>query len=206
MNTTPQDNHDKMVARLCKPGEDILSTLDGFRMSLLINSIAAFCRIGHQADMVKKATVYNKGEVFDVLPKIHEVPAAMRHIGEVAMMTMTVEKAELVHMAVAICGEAAEIAEAVLNFVIRNKGLDKENMLEEEGDMEFYLNRLRSILGHSRNQVLKHNTDKLAVRYGQSYSDSAAIARVDKKSVENCINNGIGVLNNEIEEINPQPL
>lgn len=45
---------------------------------------------------------------------------------------------------------------------IYRKELDVENIIEELGDLEFYLEGLRSHLGITRQQVLEANRDKLA--------------------------------------------
>jgi len=83
-------------------------------------------------------------------------------------------------MIMGISGEAGELLDAVKKCTIYRKPLDVPNVLEELGDLEFYLEGLRQILGISREQVLNQNIAKLRVRYGQKYSDKAAQDRVDK--------------------------
>jgi NTP pyrophosphatase (non-canonical NTP hydrolase) len=89
-------------------------------------------------------------------------------------------KAHRVHMAMGIAGEAGELLDAIKKHVIYNRELDIENVIEELGDIEFYMEGLRDQLGVSREDVLQHNINKLTTRYGKSYSDSAANARADK--------------------------
>lgn len=89
--------------------------------------------------------------------------------------------ATLMHAAVGIAGEAGELLDATKKAWVYNKPLDRENMLEELGDMFFYVVKAMQMLGFSLNDVIKKNQDKLAKRYPQGvYSDQHAQARLDK--------------------------
>lgn len=92
------------------------------------------------------------------------------------------EKANLIHMIMGISGEAGELLDAVKKHVIYNKPLDINNVLEELGDLEFYLEGLRQALGLTRQETLDANIKKLSVRYSAAtYSDQAAQERKDKE-------------------------
>ena len=87
----------------------------------------------------------------------------------------------VLHMAVGVSGEAGELLDAVKKFAIYNKPIDVENVIEELGDLEFYMEGLRQAFGLTRQQTLDANIKKLMKRYaGLSYSDQAAINRADK--------------------------
>ena len=92
---------------------------------------------------------------------------------------MTEEKISIVHMAMGIAGEAGEILELVKKWFAYDRRIDKEEMVKELGDIEFYLEGMRQELRISRDDILSINIQKLRQRYGAKYSDSAAIARVD---------------------------
>ena len=101
--------------------------------------------------------------------------------GAAILSTMTSEKANLWHMATGVAGEGGELLDAIKKHAIYNKPLDVENVIEELGDLEFYMAGLRQALGISRQQTLEANVAKLRVRYeGLNYSDAAAINRADK--------------------------
>ena len=86
-----------------------------------------------------------------------------------------------IHMVMGICGEAGELLDAIKKNTIYKKILDMENVVEELGDIEFYLEGLRQSLHISREDCLRANIQKLNVRYaGLKYSNDAAIARRDK--------------------------
>ncbi len=93
---------------------------------------------------------------------------------------MTASDAHLMHMVVGVCGEAGELLDAVKKAVIYRKELDRVNVIEELGDIEFYMEGLRQGLGITREQCIKENSAKLTKRYGSMYSNEAAKNRADK--------------------------
>lgn len=64
--------------------------------------------------------------------------------------SMTPEKAHLMHMAVGVAGEVGELLGAFVEALINRNPLDLENVTEELGDAEFYLEGLRQGLGFNR--------------------------------------------------------
>ena len=57
-----------------------------------------------------------------------------------------------------------------------------DNITEESGDIEFYLEGLRQIFAIRRKDTLTANIKKLSKRYSDlQYSNKSAIDRVDKK-------------------------
>lgn len=101
--------------------------------------------------------------------------------GTVILEELTGSRCNLWHMATGISGEAGELLDAVKKHVAYNKTLDVENIVEELGDLEFYMEGLRQELGITRQETLDGNYDKLMKkRYPQGYSDAAAHARADK--------------------------
>ena len=101
--------------------------------------------------------------------------------GKDIQASLTYQGAHLLHMVVGISGEAGELLDAIKKATIYNKELDVANVIEELGDLEFYMEGLRQGLGITREQTLDHNIAKLTVRYGKKYSDQAAQQRADKQ-------------------------
>lgn len=101
---------------------------------------------------------------------------------ESILPTLTSRKVDLIHAVLGISGEAGELLDAVKKFAIYNKTLDIENVVEELGDLEFYMEHLRQRLGIRREVTLRHNIDKLRKRYPEGYTDAAAHARADKQA------------------------
>lgn len=103
--------------------------------------------------------------------------------GEAILGALTPAKADALHMALGISGEAGELADAIKKWAIYGKDLDYANVVEELGDLEFLMEGLRQICGIAREETLTANMAKLGVRYaGFNYSDAAAIARADKET------------------------
>jgi NTP pyrophosphatase (non-canonical NTP hydrolase) len=113
--------------------------------------------------------------------KFESMVAALVKDGRAIVVDMTPSKAHLLHMAVGISGEAGELLDAIKKAVIYNKPLDIENVIEELGDIEFYLEGLRQELAIMREVTIQANISKLGVRYSKgAYSDEQAQERADK--------------------------
>jgi NTP pyrophosphatase (non-canonical NTP hydrolase) len=102
--------------------------------------------------------------------------------GQEIIADLTPQNAHLWHMASCVCGEAGELFDAIKKPAIYAKGqIDRENVIEEMGDLEFYLAGLRLGLGITRSEVLQANMDKLQKRYHKgTYSNDQAQERADK--------------------------
>lgn len=113
--------------------------------------------------------------------KFEDLVRSLKKPGADIIQSLTPEKADMMHMAMGVSGEAGELLDAVKKFTIYNKPLDRINLIEEMGDIEFFMEGLRQITGITREETLERTIDKLSVRYSSgSYSDSQAQARADK--------------------------
>lgn len=117
--------------------------------------------------------------------------AALSKPGAKILETLTPEKCHLWHMSSCIQGEAGELFDGIKKNIVYNKGeIDRDNVVEELGDIEFYLEGLRSALGITREETLLANiiklTDKNKGRYASgTYSDEQALERADKSDDKN---------------------
>lgn len=110
-----------------------------------------------------------------------EMVKALAKSGADIQQELTTGECHAIHMMMGICGEAGELLDAIKKSVIYRKEPDRANIVEELGDLEFYLQGLRQGLGITREETLEQNIAKLSVRYeGLKYSDQAAIDRADK--------------------------
>lgn len=98
--------------------------------------------------------------------------------------SMTPADAHKLHMAVGIAGEAGELLDAIKKGVIYNKPFDEPNIIEELGDLEFYMEGLRQAFNLTRDEIIAANVKKLSVRYQDGYSDEAAQERADKATTD----------------------
>lgn len=97
---------------------------------------------------------------------------------------------DMVHAAMGMSTEAGEILDTMKKVWVYEQALvDKnkegqrhhDNLVEEAGDLMFYLVHMLNLLGVPLQQVITINVDKLMKRYPLGYSDVAAFNRADKK-------------------------
>lgn len=101
--------------------------------------------------------------------------------GGAILGTLDDRKVHILHMLIGLTGEVGEIVDNLKRPIIYNSNWDFKNLVEELGDIEFYLEGIRQELGIDRDTVLATNIEKLAKRYsGGTYSDTDANARKDK--------------------------
>lgn len=102
--------------------------------------------------------------------------------GEDIVRTFSSKEAEMIHAAIGIAGEAGEVLDAIKKAVIYQRLLNRDNLIEELGDIEFYMEGMRQLLNVTRDEVLQANMDKLAIRYRSGgYTDAQAQERADKQ-------------------------
>lgn len=94
---------------------------------------------------------------------------------------MTLHKAEVNHYAVGVSTEAGELLDAAKKYVHYNKPLDRDNIIEELGDLEFYMSAMRQAIAVTREEVIQRNVHKLSKRYTRSFSNEEAQRRFDKE-------------------------
>jgi len=104
--------------------------------------------------------------------------------GHDILVQLTPLQASILHMAVGVSGEAGELLDAIKKHAVYQKQLDINNVIEEAGDILFYLTGLLNELGLTIEECMEANVAKLSKRYPQhQYSNAAAIARADKIDV-----------------------
>lgn len=123
-----------------------------------------------------------------------DLVAALVKSGQIIADEMTASEADLWHAATGIAGEAAEILQAFI-LPAGVDEIDVLNLVEEFGDMEFYLEQARQNLGITRDEILDSDEDflisdcvfenaaVLAVA-GGLFLDAAKKVAIYKKSVD----------------------
>jgi len=111
-----------------------------------------------------------------------ELVSALVKPGEQIAKEITDQDAHLMHMAIGVSGESGELLDAIKKRVIYRKALDLDNVIEELGDLEFYLEGIRQGLSITREQCLEANIQKLSKRYSSlKYTNADAVNRADKQ-------------------------
>ena len=87
---------------------------------------------------------------------------------------------DLMHAALGLAGEAGEFADAVKKNFVYDRELDRENAIEELGDILWFVALGCHALSVSMADVAQANIDKLRRRYPEKYEDELAYKRMDK--------------------------
>lgn len=97
------------------------------------------------------------------------------------------DEAELLHAALGVSGEAGELVDAIKKSVFYERPLDVDNVIEECGDILFYIQALLNTIADdvppalTLDDLIAANIDKLSKRYHTgSFSTGQANARADK--------------------------
>lgn len=89
------------------------------------------------------------------------------------------------HAGLGVCGEAGELGDAIKKEIVYGKTPDVINIMEELGDLRFYIQAVQNLYNIPEQLLLQYNADKLAKRYASlRYTDEEAIRRADKDSSE----------------------
>jgi NTP pyrophosphatase (non-canonical NTP hydrolase) len=98
------------------------------------------------------------------------------------LVQMQPAEAHLVHMAMGVSGEAGELLDAIKKAAIYRKPLDRENVLEECGDLLFYIQGVLNYYSVPMEEVIELNRLKLLKRYSEGkYTNAQANNRADKQ-------------------------
>lgn len=106
-----------------------------------------------------------------------------RHVIALAK-PMNSDVLNLLHGAVGVSGEAGELLDAIKKVWAYEKPLTPEvweNLLEETGDILFYLTIIANVSNFTLFDAMEYNIKKLSARYPQGYSNEAALTRADKE-------------------------
>lgn len=110
-----------------------------------------------------------------------QLVAALAKPAEEILEGITPEELHRLHMTFGVCGETGELLDQVKKHVFYKKPIDRENMVEELGDIEFYLEGVRASFGITREETIQHNIAKLSKRYSSGkFSNQQAQERADK--------------------------
>lgn len=92
----------------------------------------------------------------------------------------SLDQLKILHAAMGISGESGELMDAVKKHVLYDKPLDKKNVVEEVGDLLWYMALMLESIGSSFEEAMKMNHDKLEKRYPTGFTEKLAQERRDK--------------------------
>lgn len=86
-------------------------------------------------------------------------------------------KGDLVNGALGLCGESGEVADLVKKHLYQGHELDKGRVVEELGDVAWYLAIAADAVGVPLGDVLRGNVEKLWKRYPDGFSAERSVNR-----------------------------
>ena len=76
-----------------------------------------------------------------------------------------------------LCGEVGEVADIVKKHRFQGHDLDREKLIDEAGDVCWYLALLASALDVPLEEIMQHNVEKLKARYPDGFDKARSIHR-----------------------------
>ena len=104
-----------------------------------------------------------------------------RDFGPAAKRLQDENVTRLLHASTGLCTEAGELQDVLKRHIFYGTPIDKVNLMEEAGDMMWYLAVLCDALDISIEDAMDKNIAKLRKRYGHKFTEAAAVNR-DVKS------------------------
>lgn len=126
---------------------------------------------GHTLDSLKKHIYYGKsvGTLADILPNMAQ--------GTINPNAFNARTLRLVHAVVGLHTEMAEITEALLAHLQTGESLDWVNMIEECGDLFWYMAIYADVMGTGFGDIKERNNAKLKARFPDKFTEDRAINR-----------------------------
>lgn len=74
-------------------------------------------------------------------------------------------------------GEAGEVADLLKKYLYQGHELDRDKMIDEAGDVLWYLAELAAGLGVSLSEIAERNVEKLRRRYPEGFDPERSVHR-----------------------------
>jgi NTP pyrophosphatase (non-canonical NTP hydrolase) len=146
---------------------------------MIIGALGASVFAGATMDQLKKFAFYGKAP--DSFQNLHtwaeEFGVGLCVSPEVAARLNDLKIQRLLHVGSGLQTEASEFNEALLNYILQGKSIDDVNLMEELGDVLWYLGIGCRVLGTTVLTLLRQNIAKLFVRYRSKFTIAGAIDR-----------------------------
>lgn len=109
-------------------------------------------------------------------------PMTVNEYQELAMRTDNVAMDwvnALLDSVLGLNGEAGECADIVKKYCFQHHKLDREHLIEELGDVAWYLAKCATVLGVDLEDIFKANIAKLEKRYPEGFNVERSVNRVE---------------------------
>lgn len=85
--------------------------------------------------------------------------------------------ARLTHAQLGLSSEVGEFSDALKKFLIYGKAVDRANLIEELGDIKWYIAEAATSLGVTEEEIDERNIAKLKVRFPDRFTEDHALNR-----------------------------
>lgn len=82
---------------------------------------------------------------------------------------------QIINATLGIVGEAGEVAEAIKKWRFHGTDLNRAKIVEELGDVLYYVTAMLYLMGSSVSTAMDANSDKLRRRYPQGFEEGGGI-------------------------------
>ena len=158
----------QLAMRTNKPGAEL--KMDPKLWKALNTSHAMIMEGCYKADRLKAALVYgakNKEFSYSAFP---DLPRKLKPY-----------ELEMLHAILGIISEGGELLEMFMERVSVGRVVDRTNVREEAGDVQWFLQLLTKSINGTQEEIMHMNIEKLHKRFGDKYSDLEGLVR-DKES------------------------
>ena len=99
---------------------------------------------------------------------------------KLAMVTLNKDipqKDLLLNASMGLCGESGEVIDLLKKHIFQGHPLDQEKVIDELGDIAWYLAEAATALNIDLEDIFKHNVEKLKKRYPEGFESDKSIHR-----------------------------
>lgn len=155
------------------------STIDELKVNgqILINTLSLFISAGQMLDQVKKHTFYQKpytdeftSAFITAQDALNGMSGADLNVHEDVYEVDT----RVFHAIIGIATESTELCEALFKVLLSKDDFDVVNLLEENGDINWYQAIMMDALGGDWAAILNNNIKKLRERFPDKFTNEAA--------------------------------
>jgi hypothetical protein len=134
---------------------------------ILLDALTDAMQAIERLDRIKSALFYGKDD-----------PSLTIVSGGTTLFNHETLNPDLVHGVLGLVTESSELLHRLIIMGVRDpEPEDKINIIEELGDLEWFMSLTRKSLGLERDLILLANDLKLTTRYGPAFKQQAAVER-----------------------------
>src|SRR2546430_2341324 len=127
--------------------------------------------MSHPIDNTSEFRLTHPFSSMDDLTYMREANATASCDYEKILTRLSPAMIDMLHGAIGVGGEAGELLDAVKRFLFYGKDLDRTNVIEEVGDVLWYLALILRSAGSSFEEAKELNIKKLKARYAGKFSE-----------------------------------